>query len=92
MWPAQIRCRALQHLERVLAGKPCRRRALVVPRIDAEDLRLGDPEKIDRLDGATLNSRPVIGAGDAPRLAWRALLMRPRGAVRAGESDVEGPA
>ncbi len=49
-------------------------------------------EKIDRLDGATLRSRPVIGAGDAPRLAWRALLMRPRGAVRAGENDVEGAA
>ena len=49
-------------------------------------------EKIDRLDGATLRSRPVIGAGDAPRLAWRASLMRPRGAVRTGENDVEGAA
>ncbi|MEO9068887.1 MAG: squalene/phytoene synthase family protein, partial [Caldimonas sp.] len=49
-------------------------------------------EKIDRLDGATLASRPVIGAGDAPRLAWRAMLMRPRRAARAGGNDVEGAA
>ncbi len=34
-------------------------------------------EKIDRLGGATLTSRPVVGAVDAPVLAWRALLMRP---------------
>ena len=34
-------------------------------------------EKIDRLGGATLATRPVIGAADAPVIAWRALLMRP---------------
>ena len=33
-------------------------------------------EKIDRLDGATLITRPTIGAADAPLLAWRALTMR----------------
>ena len=33
-------------------------------------------EKIDRLGGATLQSRPTIGAADAPVLAWRALTMR----------------
>lgn len=33
-------------------------------------------EKIDRIDGSTLHSRPVIGAGDAPLLVWRALCMR----------------
>ena len=32
-------------------------------------------EKIDRLDSATLLSRPVIGAADAPVLVWRALRM-----------------
>ena len=34
-------------------------------------------EKIDRLGSATLTTRPVVGAADAPILAWRALLMRP---------------
>ena len=33
-------------------------------------------EKIDRLGGATLTTRPTIGAADAPLLAWRALTMR----------------
>ena len=33
-------------------------------------------EKIDRLGGATLAKRPVVGAADAPVLAWRALTMR----------------
>ena len=37
-------------------------------------------EKIDRLGGATLTTRPTIGAADAPLLAWRALTMR-RGAT-----------
>ena len=35
-------------------------------------------EKIDRRGGATLRSRPTIGLGDAPLLAWRALTMRAR--------------
>ncbi len=39
-------------------------------------------EKIDRLGGATLLVRPTIGAADAPLLAWRALTMRRRAAVR----------
>ena len=33
-------------------------------------------ERIDRLGGATLSTRPTIGAADAPVLAWRALTMR----------------
>ena len=33
-------------------------------------------EKIDRLGGATLTTRPTVGAADAPLLAWRALTMR----------------
>ena len=33
-------------------------------------------EKIDRLDGATLGRRPVIGRADVPALAWRAIWMR----------------
>jgi squalene synthase HpnC len=39
-------------------------------------------EKIDRLGGATLITRPTVGAADAPLLAWRALTMRRGGAVR----------
>ena len=35
-------------------------------------------EKIDRLGGATLHTRPTIGAADGPVLAWRALTMRAR--------------
>ena len=35
-------------------------------------------EKIDRLGGATLLTRPTVGAADAPLLAWRALTMRRR--------------
>jgi squalene synthase HpnC len=38
-------------------------------------------EKIDRLGGATLLTRPTIGAADGPLLAWRALIMRRRAAV-----------
>ncbi len=34
-------------------------------------------EKIDRLGGATLSTRPTIGWHDGPVLAWRALTMRP---------------
>ena len=33
-------------------------------------------EKIDRLGGSTLVTRPTIGRADAPLLAWRALAMR----------------
>ncbi len=33
-------------------------------------------EKVDRLGGATIETRPVIGATDAPVLLWRALQMR----------------
>ncbi len=33
-------------------------------------------EKIDRIGGATLHSRPVVGVGDAPVLLWRAVRMR----------------
>lgn len=39
-------------------------------------------EKIDRLGGATLCTRPTIGAPDAPVLAWRALTMCRRTAAR----------
>ena len=42
-------------------------------------------EKIDRLGGATLATRPVVGAADAPVIAWRALLMRPGRRIAAGE-------
>jgi squalene synthase HpnC len=35
-------------------------------------------ERIDRLHGATLVTRPTVGAADAPLLAWRALTMRRR--------------
>ena len=45
-------------------------------------------EKIDRLGGATLSTRPVVGARDAPVLAWRALLMRPRRGIGASEGRV----
>ena len=34
-------------------------------------------EKIDRLQYRTLSQRPVLGAGDAPLMLWRALRMRP---------------
>lgn len=34
-------------------------------------------EKIEALDFATLQQRPVIGRADAPALLWRALRMRP---------------
>lgn len=34
-------------------------------------------EKIDRLQYRTLSRRPVLGAGDAPPMLWRALRMRP---------------
>ena len=30
-------------------------------------------ERIDRLDGATLRTRPTLGMADAPAIAWRAL-------------------
>jgi hypothetical protein len=43
-------------------------------------------EKIDRLGGMTLIARPTIGAADAPLLAWRALTMRRRAAVRGGRT------
>jgi hydroxysqualene synthase len=33
-------------------------------------------EKIDRLGGATIATRPVLRSGDAPRLLWRALWMK----------------
>ncbi len=33
-------------------------------------------ERIERIGGATLGSRPVLGIADAPRMAWRALAMR----------------
>ena len=33
-------------------------------------------EKVDRLGGATIATRPMIGAADAPVLLWRALQMR----------------
>ena len=32
-------------------------------------------ERVDRLDGATLRSRPTLGAGDVVTIAWRALRM-----------------
>ena len=35
-------------------------------------------ERIDRLGGATLLSRPALGWRDAPAIGWRALAMRPR--------------
>ena len=35
-------------------------------------------ERIDRLGGATLQTRPTISAADVPLLAWRALTMRRR--------------
>ena len=38
-------------------------------------------EKIDRLGGTTLITRPTIGAADAPLLAWRALTMRRHAAL-----------
>ncbi len=34
-------------------------------------------EKIERMDYATMLQRPVLGAADLPRLAWRAWRMRP---------------
>jgi squalene synthase HpnC len=50
-------------------------------------------ERIDRLGGATLATRPTIGWADAPVLAWRALTMPrraaepvPRAAARADRS------
>jgi squalene synthase HpnC len=39
-------------------------------------------EKIDRLGGATLITRPTIGAVDTPLLAWRAATMRRHARVR----------
>ena len=42
-------------------------------------------EKVDRLGGATIATRPVIGAADAPLLLWRALQMRERPGQTAGE-------
>ena len=42
-------------------------------------------EKVDRLGGATIGTRPVIGATDAPVLVWRALQMRERPGQTAGE-------
>lgn len=35
-------------------------------------------ERIDRLDGGTLGTRPVLGWRDAPALLWRALAMQAR--------------
>lgn len=35
-------------------------------------------EKIDRLQGATLETRPVLAARDAAPMLWRALTMRPQ--------------
>lgn len=50
-------------------------------------------EKIDRIGGATLHSRPVIGAVDAPVLAWRALFMRTqRSAAGSGGTGWKGTA
>jgi squalene synthase HpnC len=40
-------------------------------------------EKIDRLNGATIGTRPTLGPRDAPLLIWRALTMRPSGAFAA---------
>ncbi len=40
-------------------------------------------ERIDRLDGATLQQRPKLGWTDAPAIAWRALAMRRREKVEA---------
>ncbi|HEX4235961.1 MAG TPA: squalene synthase HpnC [Caldimonas sp.] len=42
--------------------------------------------KIDRLGGATLCTRPTVGATDVPLLAWRALTMRPLRAAAAAAS------
>jgi squalene synthase HpnC len=39
-------------------------------------------EKIDHLGGATLITRPTIGAVDAPLLAWRAVTMRRHAVAR----------
>ena len=47
-------------------------------------------EKIDRLGGATLTTRPTVGAADAPLLAWRALTMR-RGVTARGEGRPAAP-
>jgi len=47
-------------------------------------------EKIDRLGGATLTTRPTIGAADAPLLAWRALTMR-RGVAVQGDRTPAAP-
>jgi squalene synthase HpnC len=47
-------------------------------------------EKIDRLGGATLTTRPTIGTADAPLLAWRALTMR-RGVTARGEGTPASP-
>jgi len=47
-------------------------------------------EKIDRLGGATLITRPTVGAADAPLLAWRALTMR-RGVAARGEHAPAAP-
>jgi len=42
-------------------------------------------ERIDRLGGATLRTRPALGRADAPVIAWRAMTMRAvPGAVAAG--------
>jgi phytoene/squalene synthetase len=42
-------------------------------------------ERINRLDGATLTTRPVLGWADAPVIGWRALAMR-RGTPAATDS------
>ncbi|WP_280155602.1 squalene synthase HpnC [Piscinibacter sp. XHJ-5] len=44
-------------------------------------------EKIERMDFATLLSRPRLTWRDAPLLVWRALCMRPASAVMAGEAS-----
>ncbi|MEQ1804985.1 MAG: squalene/phytoene synthase family protein, partial [Burkholderiaceae bacterium] len=40
-------------------------------------------QKVDALQGATLQSRPVLRAADGALLLWRALQMRPAGTVAA---------
>ena len=45
-------------------------------------------ERIDRLGGATLTTRPVLGIADAPVIGWRALTMRrPRAAGAAPKAS-----
>jgi squalene synthase HpnC len=51
-------------------------------------------ERVDRLGGATLATRPALGWSDAPAIGWRALNMRAgREALAAGEPSpgIDGP-